>query len=45
MALENLQPTEHVVDLHRIMQQGQLQNDHPLRPGDVIIVDRKLINF
>lgn len=38
-------PKTYVINVHNIMSRGELQHDAALRPGDVIIVDRKLINF
>ncbi len=39
------EPKEYTIDLHEVMQRGRLKHDIPLHAGDVIIVDRKLINF
>ena len=39
------EPQTYKVNVHDIMSRGVLKHDLPLQPGDVIIVDRKLINF
>ena len=39
------EPQTYKINVHDIMSRGVLKHDLPLQPGDVIIVDRKLINF
>ena len=41
----NPEPQTYTINVHEIMSRGKLKHDLPLQPADVIIVDRKLINF